>query len=74
MTKAKYRLLNEYGNRVEYTDSEGEKNILLNRGFHIDENWQKTDENKTAVSKKRMVVKSSAGKTKNKNGAESGIQ
>lgn len=54
----KYRLLNEYGNRVEYTDSETEKNILISRGFHIDENWQKTTEKKTTAPKKRKAVKS----------------
>ena len=53
MSKPKYRLLNQYGNRVEYTDSEVEKNILLGRGFCIDEKWQP----KPAAPKKRKVVK-----------------
>ena len=54
----KYRLLNQYGNRVEYTNSEVEKNILLNRGFHIDEKWNKPNENKPTAPKKRKAVKS----------------
>lgn len=55
--KHKYRLLNQYGNRVEYTDSEVEKNILINRGFHIDENWQKPAESKVITPKRRKAVK-----------------
>lgn len=57
----KYRLLSQYGNRVEYTDSEVEKNILINRGFHIDENWQKSAENKSTAPKKRKVAKKNEG-------------
>ena len=53
----KYRLLSQYGNRVEYTDSEVEKNILLGRGFHIDENWQKLGDKKTTAPRKRKAVK-----------------
>lgn len=56
--KYKYRLLNQYGNRVEYTDSEVEKNILINRGFHIDESWQKPAEPKVITPKRRKAVKS----------------
>jgi hypothetical protein len=37
---------------VIYTDSEIEKNSLLEKGFHIDENWQKP-----ATPKKRKAVK-----------------
>lgn len=37
----KYRLLNEWGNRVIYTENEREKNTLLERGFHIDEEYNK---------------------------------
>lgn len=37
----KYRLLNEWGNRVIYTENEREKNILLEKGFHIDEEYNK---------------------------------
>ena len=32
-----YRLINAYGNRVVYTESEREKNRLLREGFHIEE-------------------------------------
>ena len=64
-TKAKYRLLNKWGNHVAYTDSEVEKNILLDRGFHIDENWQKPVENKTNTSKKRKVAQTNDRKTEN---------
>lgn len=55
-TKPKYRLLNKWGNRVEYTDSEVEKNILLDRGFHIDTTWGKTTEEKKPTTKKRKAV------------------
>lgn len=58
MTKAKYRLLSEYGNRVIYTNNENEKNSLVEQGFHIDKNWQKP-----AVPKKRKVAKKDEGKT-----------
>ena len=61
MAKAKYRLLNEYGNRVEYTNSEVEKNILINRGFHIDEKWQKASEKKTTAPKKRKAASKDEG-------------
>jgi hypothetical protein len=62
-TKPKYRLLNKWGNRVEYTDSEVEKNILLDRGFHIDENWQKPAEPKPTAPKKRKVAQKNEGQT-----------
>lgn len=39
----KYKLLNEFGNRVIYTDNEREKNSLIEKGFHIAEE-QKTKE------------------------------
>lgn len=55
-TTYKYRLVNEYGNRVEYTNSEVEKNILLDRGFHIDTTWGKTTEEKKPTAKKRKAV------------------
>lgn len=56
-TKPKYRLLNKWGNRVEYTNSEVEKNILLNRGFHIDENWGKESVSpKNPTPRKRKAV------------------
>ena len=58
MTKAKYRLLSEYGNRVIYTNNENEKNSLIEKGFYIDKNWQKP-----AVPKKRKVAKKDEGKT-----------
>lgn len=58
MIKAKYRLLNEWGNRVAYTDSEFEKNILLKRGFHIDEAWGKP---KTPAPRKRKAVQKNEG-------------
>lgn len=64
---AKYRLLNEYGNRVFYTDNEREKNSLLDKGFHI-ENLPKAKETKTAVKEntepkaKRKAVKKNEGK------------
>lgn len=63
MTKAKYRLINEFGNRVEYTDSEVEKNILLNRGFHIDEEWQKPAEPKVITPRRRKAAVTDAGKS-----------
>ncbi len=65
----KYRLLNKYGNRVIYTDSEREKNGLLKRGFHIDKqiipkNVQaentKTEQPKT----RRKAVNKNEGKVK----------
>lgn len=59
----KYRLLSGYGNRVIYTDSEKEKNQLLDKGFYIDEKWQ---EEKPAVPKKRKVAKKNEGKTSDK--------
>jgi hypothetical protein len=55
-TKPKYRLLNQWGNRVEYTNSEVEKNILLDRGFHIDTEWGQTTEEKKPTAKKRKAV------------------
>jgi hypothetical protein len=55
-TKPKYRLLNKWGNRVEYTNSEVEKNILLDRGFHIDTEWGQTTEEKKPTAKKRKAV------------------
>ncbi len=61
MTKAKYRLVNKYGNRVEYIDSEVEKNILLNRGFHIDEKWGKPAEKKQTTPRKRKVASKDEG-------------
>ena len=64
-TKPKYRLLNQWGNRVAYTDSEVEKNILLNRGFHIDEAWGKEEKPapKTPTPRKRKAVKKDEGQT-----------
>lgn len=56
----KYRLLNEWGNRVIYTDNEREKNTLLYKGFHIDEEYNKP--------KRKVAVKN-----ENKNRAESDI-
>ena len=41
MTKAKYRLLSEYGNRVIYTNNENEKNSLVEQGFHIYKNLRR---------------------------------
>lgn len=61
MNKSKYRLLNEWGNRVIYTNSESEKNSLLEKGFHIDKNWQKPAENKPTAPKKRKVAKKNEG-------------
>ena len=62
-TKSKYRLLNKWGNRVEYTNSDVEKNILLERGFHIDESWGKEEKPlpKTPAPKKRKAVKKDEG-------------
>ena len=56
----KYRLLNEWGNRVIYTDNEREKNTLLDKGFHIDEEYNKP--------KRKAAVKN-----ENQNRAESDI-
>jgi hypothetical protein len=55
MNKAKYRLVNKYGNRVEYANTETEKNALLRLGLHIDEEWQKPSEPKTTPKKKKVV-------------------
>jgi hypothetical protein len=52
----KYRLLNEFGNRVIYTDSEREKNSLIEKGFHIDKEI-KPKENATAETKKPKTKK-----------------
>lgn len=62
-TKHKYRLLNQWENRVEYTDSEVEKNILLDREFHIDEAWGKEEKllPKTPAPRKRKAVKKNEG-------------
>lgn len=62
-TKHKYRLLNQLENRVEYTDSEVEKNILLDRGFHIDEAWGKEEKPlpKTPAPRKRKAVQKNEG-------------
>ena len=61
--KHKYRLLNQWENRVEYTDSEVEKNILLERGFHIDEEWGKEEQStpKPTATRKRKAVKKNEG-------------
>lgn len=65
---AKYRLLNEYGNRVIYTDNEREKNSLLEKGFHI-ENLPKAKDTKAEVKQntepkaKRKAVKKNEGTT-----------
>ena len=63
MIKAKYRLLNEWCNRVAYTDSEFEKNILLKRGFHIDEEWGKEEQStpKPTATRKRKAVQKNEG-------------
>jgi hypothetical protein len=53
MSKAKYRLVNEYGNRVEYANTETEKNALLRLGLHIDEEWQKPSDPKPTTPKKK---------------------
>jgi hypothetical protein len=66
MEKAKYRLLNKWGNRVAYANSEFEKNILLKRGFHIDETWGKEEKptpKSSATPKKRKAVVKNEGKT-----------
>lgn len=55
----KYRLVNKYGNAVYYTDSEKEKNQLLDRGFHI----QEIEKPNIPTAKKRKAVKTSDGKT-----------
>ena len=62
-TKQKYRLLNRWENCVEYTNSEVEKNILLDRGFHIDEAWGKEEKPlpKTPATRKRKAVKNNEG-------------
>lgn len=66
MGNSKYRLLNKWGNRVVYTNSETEKNILLDRGFHIDEEWKQTETHKpTPTAPKRKAVKKNEGQTKN---------
>ena len=54
---AKYRLLNEYGNRVIYTDNEREKNSLLEKGFHIDEEIKPKKEIKTEEKKPKTKKK-----------------
>lgn len=57
MSKAKYKLVNKYGNRVEYANTEQEKNALLRLGLHIDEEWQKPSEPETTPKKKKVVKK-----------------
>lgn len=56
MTKAKYKLLNKWGNRVIFTDSEKEKNSLLDKGFRIDESWV-SEEPKPTPPKKTATRK-----------------
>ena len=55
----KYRLTNEYKNRVIYAESEAEKERLISKGFILDENYGKatTDNIKKSTSKKRKAVK-----------------
>lgn len=60
----KYRLVNAYGNRVVYTNSEKEKDQLLKRGFYIQEAQPKVTAAPTA--KKRKAVKKNEGKAEDK--------
>ena len=55
--EAKYKLVNEYGNRIEYANTEHEKNALLRLGLHICEEWQKPSETNATTPKKKKVVK-----------------
>ena len=61
----KNRLLNDYGNRVTYTDSEKERDLLIARGMHLDENYGKkeADEIETPAPKKRKAAKKNEGHT-----------
>lgn len=56
MNKAKYKLLNKWGNRVIFTDSDKEKNSLLDKGFRIDESWV-SEEPKPTPPKKTTARK-----------------
>ena len=64
----KYRLLNEFGNRVIYTDNEREKNSLLSKGFRIDEEIKPKETITTEVKKpktKKKVELNDDGKANN---------
>lgn len=59
----KYRLLNAYGNRVIYANTEKEKDRLISSGYHLDENYgtKEADEIKTPAPKKRKAAKKNEG-------------
>ena len=59
----KYRLLNDYGNRVIYADTEKEKDRLVSSGYHLDENYgaKEADEIKTPAPKKRKAANKDEG-------------
>ena len=62
----KYRLLNTYGNRVIYANTEKEKDRLISSGYRLDENYSKksADEIKTPAPKKRKAAKKNEGQIK----------
>lgn len=63
----KYKLKNEFGNRVIFADNEKERNYLLSKGFKLDENYGKpADDIKSTTSKKRKVAKNNEGYVENK--------
>lgn len=65
MAKAKFKLLNKWGNRVVFTDNEKEKNRLLDKGFHIDETWAQEEKPAPIIASKtrRKAVKKNERKT-----------
>ena len=59
----KYKLKNEYGNRVIFANNEKERDALISKGFKLDENYGKcADDIKNSVPKKRKAVKKNEGK------------
>lgn len=62
---AKYKLINDVTHRIWYTDNEKEKNQLLERGFHIQE--QIVIREKQPTTKKRKAVSKNERKPKNQN-------
>lgn len=60
----KYRLANKCGNRVIETDSEKNKDQLLQRGFHI--YGEEKNIKQVPTAKRRKAVKKDARKTSDK--------
>lgn len=62
----KYKLISKYGNRVIYTNSEREKNNLLEKGFHIEK--QLTPKNTQATKTKTQYSKTKRSEAKKNEG------